>query len=99
MTTAENPIDSGGALDWLEERVRARSLIAAALHVRIPADAKTFYLGGITLFLFVCQAVTGTLLSLYYKPTPETAYDSVKAITSDVTFGWLIRSVHHWGAN
>jgi quinol-cytochrome oxidoreductase complex cytochrome b subunit len=43
--------------------------------------------------------VTGTLLALYYKPTPDAAYESVKFITSDVSFGWLIRSVHHWGAN
>ena len=43
--------------------------------------------------------MTGTLLTLYYKPTPDTAFDSVKYITSVVEFGWLIRSVHHWAAN
>ncbi len=85
--------------DWFEERLRARALFAALLHVRVPAQARTYYLGGITLFLFGVQVVTGTLLSLYYKPTPETAYDSVKYITSVVEFGWLIRSIHHWGAN
>jgi quinol-cytochrome oxidoreductase complex cytochrome b subunit len=89
---------SGGA-GWLEERLRATSLFAALLHVRIPAEARTYYLGGITLFLFGIQVVTGTLLALYYKPTPETAYDSVKFITSTVDFGWLIRSIHHWAAN
>ena len=73
--------------------------MAALLHVRIPAVAKTYYLGGITLFLFGVQVITGTLLSLYYKPTADAAYDSVKYITSTVEFGWLIRSVHHWGAN
>jgi ubiquinol-cytochrome c reductase cytochrome b subunit len=99
MTASDQPIAPGGVEEWIERRVRARDLMAALLHVRIPADIKTFYLGGITLFMFAVQVVTGTLLSLYYKPTPEAAYDSVKAITSDVTFGWLIRSVHHWGAN
>jgi quinol-cytochrome oxidoreductase complex cytochrome b subunit len=84
---------------WFEERVHASDLFAALLHVRIPASAQTYYLGGITLFLFGVQVVTGTLLALYYKPTPEAAYDSVKYITSVVEFGWLIRSVHHWGAN
>jgi quinol-cytochrome oxidoreductase complex cytochrome b subunit len=69
------------------------------MHVRVPMAAQTFYFGGIALFLFGVQTVTGTLLALYYKPTPDAAYESVKFITSDVSFGWLIRSVHHWGAN
>jgi len=57
------------------------------------------YFGGIALFLFGIQVVTGTLLTLYYKPTPEAAYESVQFVTSDVSFGWLIRSMHHWAAN
>jgi ubiquinol-cytochrome c reductase cytochrome b subunit len=96
---ASAEIAEGRLEGWLEERLRARSLFAALLHVRIPASAATYYLGGITLFLFGIQVVTGTLLALYYKPTPDTAYDSVKTITSVVDFGWLIRSIHHWGAN
>jgi ubiquinol-cytochrome c reductase cytochrome b subunit len=88
-----------GAAGWFEERLRASDLFAALLHVRIPASAQTYYLGGITLFLFGIQVTTGTLLALYYKPTPDTAYDSVKYITSVVEFGWLIRSIHHWAAN
>ena len=97
MATAEIP--QGRLEGWLEERLRAKSLLGALLHVRIPASAATYYLGGITLFLFGVQVVTGTLLALYYKPTPDAAYDSVKTITSVVDFGWLIRSIHHWGAN
>lgn len=89
----------GGLEEWIDERSGAREFMRALLHVRIPADVKTFYLGGITLFLFGVQVVTGTLLAIYYQPTPDAAYDSVKAITSDVTFGWLIRSIHHWAAN
>jgi quinol-cytochrome oxidoreductase complex cytochrome b subunit len=88
-----------GVVQWFEERVRATALFNALLHVEIPAEAKTYYLGGITLFLFMVQVATGTLLALYYKPTPEAAYDSVKYITSVVEFGWLIRSIHHWAAN
>ncbi len=88
-----------GVPAWLERRTGISPVINASLHVRIPISAETYYFGGITLFLFLIQAVTGTLLALYYKATPEAAYDSVKFITSDVSFGWLIRSVHHWGAN
>lgn len=86
-------------IDWFDQRMAIRSLIAASLHVVIPRSAHTFYLGGITLFLFISQAVTGTLLSLYYQPTPDAAYNSILYIMNQVNFGWLIRSVHAWGAN
>ena len=100
MATPQETLPGNGRVsEWFEERLRARALFAALLHVRIPISARTYYLGGITLFLFGVQVVTGTLLTLYYKPTPDTAFDSVKYITSVVEFGWLIRSVHHWAAN
>ncbi len=90
---------STSAGGWIEQRTRGRALFDALLHVRIPAEVRTLYLGGIALFLFAIQVATGTLLALYYKPTPEAAYDSVLFVMSDVRFGWLIRSVHHWAAN
>jgi ubiquinol-cytochrome c reductase cytochrome b subunit len=100
MATPPEALTGGGGIsNWFEERLQARTLFAALLHVRIPAQARTYYLGGMTLFLFGVLVVTGTLMSLYYRPTPETAHDSVKYITSVVEFGWLIRSVHHWAAN
>lgn len=90
---------SNGVLDWIEERVPVQAWIAAMLHVTIPRSAHTYYLGGITLFCFVVQAMTGILLALYYQPTPETAYDSVLVIMNQLNFGWLVRSVHAWSAN
>jgi len=90
---------SGGTSRWIEQRTGIGAVIGALLHVRIPMSARTMYFGGIALFLFGIQVVTGTLLTLYYKPTPEAAYESVKFVTSDVSFGWLIRSTHHWAAN
>ncbi len=86
-------------IDWINERYHMRELMAAMLHVHIPKASKTYYLGGITLFLFLVQVVTGSLLALYYRGTPDEAYDSVMFITSTVQFGWLIRSIHAWGAN
>ena len=58
-----------------------------------------YYLGGMALFLFLVQIVTGILLSLYYKPSPDQAFESVRAIMTEVDFGWLIRSAHSWSAN
>jgi ubiquinol-cytochrome c reductase cytochrome b subunit len=84
---------------WLDGRYQLGSLMDALLHVDIPRAARTYYLGGITLFFFIVQAITGILLSLYYQPSPDRAYDSVLFIMNEVNFGWLIRSVHSWGAN
>ena len=45
------------------------------------------------------QIVTGILLTIYYVPTPDHAYDSVQFITTQVPAGWLIRGLHHYGAS
>lgn len=87
------------AWDWLDKRYALQDFLHAMVDVPIPRSAKTYYLGGITLFLFGVQAVTGILLSIYYQPTPDQAYDSILFIMNDVQFGWLIRSIHAWGAN
>jgi cytochrome b6 len=58
-----------------------------------------YYLGGMALFLFHVQAATGILLLLYYRPSASEAYESVQYIMAEVPFGWLIRSIHSWGAN
>jgi len=58
-----------------------------------------YYLGGMALFLFAVQAATGILLLLYYRPSASEAYESVQYIMAEVPFGWLIRSIHSWGAN
>lgn len=97
---SRNPAGWLNALvNWVDERIGVRDLIAASLHVVIPRSAHTFYLGGITLFFFMVQATTGILLSLYYQPTPESAYDSILYIMNQANFGWLVRSVHSWSAN
>ena len=88
-----------GIIDWIDERVAIRQIVAYSVHVAIPRTAHTYYLGGITMFFFLVQAITGILLALYYHPTPEAAYDSVLFIMNDVNFGWLVRSIHAWGAN
>jgi len=58
-----------------------------------------YYMGGLLLMLFIVQLVTGALLLFYYKPSAETAYQSIAEIMVNVPCGWLIRSVHHWASN
>jgi cytochrome b6 len=71
-----------------------------AKHKTVPVHSQAFwyYWGGLSLFFFVIQFLTGVLLLLYYRPGPD-AYDSVRQITFDTNFGWLVRSVHSWAAN
>src|SRR5947207_5330831 len=76
-------------------------LTAALREKSVPIHRHTiwYYFGGMTLFLFSVQAVTGILLLLYYRPTAESAFESVQFIMAEVQFGWLIRSLHSWSAN
>jgi cytochrome b6 len=67
----------------------------------VPHHKFTFWylFGGLTLFFFVIQLITGVLLLIYYSPTPATANESVHFIVEQVPFGWLIRSIHHWSSH
>jgi len=85
---------------WWDERTGWSSFVNAVFRRQVPSGLSWWYsLGAATLFVFVLQLVTGILLSLNYAPTPDTAYDSVLFINSQVPFGWYIRGLHHWGAS
>ncbi len=70
-------------------------------HKQVPLHRHTFwyYWGGMTLALILIQIVSGILLLLYYRPSVDGAFESVKFIMTKVEFGWLVRSVHAWAAN
>lgn len=87
--------------DFFAERYPITSVADFFAKKSVPLHRHTvwYYFGGITLFLFVVQVVTGILLLLYYRASADQAYESVKFIVSEVNFGWLIRSVHSWSAN
>jgi quinol-cytochrome oxidoreductase complex cytochrome b subunit len=64
-------------------------------------DIKTFgkkKTGGVTLFLFIIQFITGMVLSFYYIPYFEQANKSIVDIVTKLNLGWFFRSLHHWGA-
>src|SRR6476620_10619065 len=86
---------------WLDERLSISSLQAMADKKEVPLHRHSiwYYFGGMTLFLFAVQVATGILLLLYYRPSSETAFESVQFIVTEVKFGWLIRSIHSWSAN
>ena len=88
-------------LTWLDERFGTGSIEAFLRHKTVPIHKFTvwYYFGGMTLFLFIVQVLTGILLLLYYRPTANRAFESVQYMMTQVRFGWLIRSVHSWSAN
>ena len=84
---------------WLEERTGWGKVWEAIFLRKIPKVNWFYTLGSAALFLSVNQIVTGILLTIYYVPTPDHAYDSVMYITTEVPAGWFIRGMHHWGAS
>ena len=85
--------------DWLDDRVGYRQVWEAIFLRKIPKVNWLYTLGSATLFTATLQFITGILLTIYYVPTPDHAYDSVQYITTQVPAGWLIRGIHHWGAS
>jgi len=89
------------AQKWLDERFGLHELREFMEHKTVPQHRYShwYFFGGMTLFLFGIQVATGILLLLYYRPSPNEAYESVQYIMTQVRFGWLIRSIHSWSAN
>ncbi len=100
QTTSEQK--SGSKIyDWINRRYNVNSLVEYMGSKEVPQHKHSiwYYFGGISLFLFIVQVVTGLLLLMYYRPGADSAYESVRYIVSSVPFGWLIRSLHSWSAN
>jgi len=58
-----------------------------------------YYMGGLALFFFGVQVVTGLLLLFYYQPTVSDAHASVEFITDHVPGGALVRNMHAWASS
>ena len=84
---------------WLDERLGLTTIYNTVFDRPVPKVNWWFTLGSASLFLFAIQVVTGIMLSVYYVPSPDKAYASIEYIMNGVAFGWLIRGMHHWGAN
>ena len=63
-----------------------------------PGTGWFFTLGSVLLALLSVQLLTGAFLTLYYAPTPDHAYDSVRFIISSAP-GRIVRGLHHYGAS
>ena len=86
--------------DWFQERLEIQ-LIADDISAKyVPPHVNVFYcFGGMTLTCFLIQLATGFAMTFYYKPTTIEAFSSIQHIMTQVSFGWLIRSLHRWSAS
>ncbi len=77
----------------------ANTFVDKQMHKRLPPHTGWLHIfGSLSLLLFISQTITGILLLIYYRPTPDEAHESIKYITTQAHFGWLYRQVHAWGA-
>ena len=90
-----------GVRAFIEARFPIRGLTEFAAHKTVPVHRHSvwYYWGGMTLALVGVQVVSGVLLLLYYRPSAQESFESVRFIMTRVQFGWLVRSVHAWAAN
>jgi ubiquinol-cytochrome c reductase cytochrome b subunit len=87
------------AFDWLQSRTGFRGARHALLDEQLPPGTGWFFtLGSVLLALLGVQLVTGAFLTLYYAPTPDHAYDSIRFIISTVP-GRIVRGLHHYGSS
>jgi ubiquinol-cytochrome c reductase cytochrome b subunit len=85
--------------DWLDSRTSYRSLLHHALEEPVPGGARWAYIfGSVLIGCITLQAVTGWALMAYYAPSATTAWASVEHVTYGVSGGWLVRGMHHFGA-
>jgi len=71
---------------------------ANRVHVHSMKPTYTFGLGIMLGFLFLIMLFTGVILMIYYTPSVETAYQSVKDIVNVVPGGRIIRNMHRWAS-
>ena len=85
--------------DWLHARTGHRTAVSALLDEPLPPGTGWFFtLGSVLLALLSVQLLTGAVLTLYYAPTPDHAYDSVRFIMQSGA-GRMVRGLHHFGAS
>jgi len=87
-------------MEKAEQHIGLLALVKGLLAERLPQGVgwpNTF--GSALLALIGVQFVTGILLSLYYSPNAEVAYESVQFIEKHVVFGGVIRGIHHFAGS
>jgi len=86
-------------LELLDERTGIKKVAQHLLDEPIKGGARWAYVFGSALLgSFMVQAVTGVALMTSYAPSDKTAWASVHFIQFQQAGGWLVRGLHHFGA-
>lgn len=89
-----------GIKDWLELRLGWYGFVKKNLDEPMPPGVGWWQtLGNLLITLLLFQFVTGVALAMFYSPSPDSAYESVKHITENVWLGSFVRGLHHWGSS
>jgi ubiquinol-cytochrome c reductase cytochrome b subunit len=87
-------------LTWLDQRTGAVTATKGFLTEDVPGGASYWYaFGSATLFALMIQIATGIFLCFFYVPSTATAWESTDYMIKHVPFGWLVLSLHYWGAS
>lgn len=89
-----------GLKEWLDLRLGWWGFVRKNLEEPMPPGVGWWQtLGNLLLTLLVFQFVTGIALSMFYTPSPEGAYESVRHITNTAYLGSFVRGLHVWGSS
>jgi ubiquinol-cytochrome c reductase cytochrome b subunit len=85
---------------WVDSRTGLSRYLGPIARHPVPPGAKWLYVfGSATLFVFVLQVFTGTILASAYITSTGNAYESLKFITGQAVLGRFIRGLHYFGAS
>jgi len=86
-------------LNWFDQRSGWISALRNYTGRTLPGGAcwcKT--LPCVIVFLFLVQAITGFFLWMHYSAGVQNAWESIYYLQHEVAGGWLLRALHHYGA-
>ena len=90
------------AWGWVDERTGFAAPLRNFFTYPVPLYVHRnllYSLGGLSLISLSLQLGTGLLLTFYYDPGVDSAYNSVDYITYQMPAGWLVRGLHYYNAS
>lgn len=90
-------------IGFMAERFPAEKMSLKAMiskkEVPIHGWSWAYFMGGLALFFFMIQLMTGLALLFYYEPSVSTAHASVENLTNNVPGGAWLRNMHAWSSS
>lgn len=91
--------------NWFADRLGLQRAWQVLMKHPVPRETTNrragwlYVFGFVTLGVFLFQIVTGVALVTRYIPSTGSAYESIRLLTEEESFGRLIRGMHYWGAS